>query len=109
MVIDPSRTWATNSLIRLLPRSRVLVSVNRPCSTIWSRRLVCSTATGPAAAFSSTRGLAIVFLLLADLGLQLVQLLRLAHCIQQGFIQLFVGLQGALQIVQAGPEVQQFL
>src|ERR1700731_1136059 len=102
IVIDPSRTWATNSLMRLLPRSRVLESVNRPCSKIWSRTLVRSAATVPAA-FASIIVLAIALLLLANFSLQLVQLLRLTHRIQQGFIQLLVGLQSAFQIVQAGP------
>src|SRR6516225_5054896 len=106
-VTEPSSTWATNSLTRFFPRSRALVSANRPCSTIWSRRLasvICSAATGAAAVFS---GSGIGLLLLADLGLQLVELLRLAHGVKQSFIQLFICLQRALQVVQASPKLEQ--
>src|SRR6516162_7975537 len=102
-VMEPSSTCSTNSFTRFFPRSRALVSVNRPCSTIWSRRLasvVCSAATGAAATFSRS---GIGLLLLADLGLELVQLLRLGHGVKQSLVQLFIGLQCALQIIQARP------
>src|SRR5208282_2110173 len=108
-VMEPSSTWATNSLIRLFPCSRVLESLNRPCSTIWSRRLVsvvCTSAAGPPGA-ASPWGLAIGILLLGDFRLQLRQLLRLAHGFKQGLVQLLVGLQRASQIVQACPQLQQ--
>src|ERR1700722_5262969 len=86
-VIDPSRTWATNSLMRLLPRSRAVVSLNLPCSTIWSNRLDSPPGSTATVAFPSAIDLAIGFLLLANLRLQLVQFLGLAHRFQQGIIE----------------------
>src|SRR6266436_2275030 len=102
-VIEPSRTCSTNSLTRFLPRSRAPASLNRPCSSIWSRRLpsasaTCATATGPLAASFLAIGLP----LLTYFGLQLVQLLGLADRIQQRFVQLIVRLQRAFQVIQAG-------
>src|SRR5579871_1062555 len=107
-VIDPSSTWATNSLTRFLPRSRAEGSANRPCSTIWSRRLdsvACST-TAAVVLFCDS---GIRFLLLAHFGLQLVQFVALADSFQQRFIQLLVSLQRSLQIVQASSQIEQFL
>src|SRR5208282_4301572 len=108
-VMEPSSTWLTNSLMRLFPCSRVLESLNRPCSTIWSRRLLSVVCTSAACAPGdvSPWGLAIgILLLLGDFRLQLLQFLRPAHRLQQGLIQLLVGLQRASQIAQACPQLQ---
>src|SRR5579863_5596289 len=96
IVIEPSRTWATNSFTRFLPRS--LASPNRPCSTIWSSRLASWVSTAPAAAAVFATASGIGTSLAADLALQLVQLLRVAYRFQQQFFQLVVALQRAAQI-----------
>src|SRR5579863_1378666 len=109
-VMEPSRTWATNSFTRFLPRSLALASCpNRPDSTIWSSNPTCSfsivvveaacflaSAIGP-----SSFGL--------NLALQLVELLGVANCIQQHFLQLVVALQLSAQIRQPGSKIKQFL
>src|SRR5450432_815024 len=92
-VMEPSSTCATNSLTRFLPRSLDALSLpNRPCSTIWSSRLVdwaSTTAAEPCAlATASAIGASI-----AHLALQLVQLLGVAHRLQQQLFQLVVALQ----------------
>src|SRR3954465_15554575 len=89
MVIHPSSTWATNSFTRSLPRS--LASPKRPCSTIWSRRLAscASTVAAAAAVFATASGIGSSC---ADLALQLVQLLGIAHRFEQQLFQLVVPL-----------------
>src|SRR5258707_11473815 len=109
-VMEPSRTWATNSFTRFLPRSLALASCpNRPDSTIWSSNPTCSfsmvvveaadcflaSAIGP-----SSFGL--------DLALQLVELLRIADSVQQHFLQLVVALELTAQIRQPRPKIKQF-
>src|ERR1700732_4220659 len=106
--MDPSSTCSTNSLIRLLPRSRALGSPNRPCSTIWSRILdsaACSTTAAPPATFWVSG----IGFSLPDFGLEFVKLIGLAYRVQPRLIQLFVGLQGALQIIESRAQVEQLL
>src|ERR1700685_2112776 len=107
-VMEPSRTWATNSFTRFLPRSFALASwPKRPDSTIWSSNPTCSfsmvvveaacflaSAIGP-----SSFGL--------DLALQLVELLGVADRIQQNFFELVVALQLPAQICQPRAQVEQ--
>src|SRR5579864_4621065 len=109
IVIDPSSTCATNSLIRPLPRSRAAGSPNRPCSTIWSRRLdspaACSTTAAPPATFWVSG----IGFSLPDFGLEFVKLIGLAHGFEQRIIQFLVGLQRTLQIIETRAQIQQFL
>src|SRR5579864_2763891 len=106
-VIDPSSTCATNSLIRLLPRSRALGSPNRPCSTIWSRILdsaTWSTTAAPPATFCVSG----IGFSLPDFGLKFVELIGLAYRVQQRVIQLLIGLQRAFQVIESCAQIQQF-
>ena len=48
------------------------------------------------------------FALKAHFGAQLVQFLRVRNRIHQHLVQLFIGLQGAAQIVQLAAQIQQF-
>src|ERR1700728_3331191 len=91
MVMEPSRTWATNSFTRFLPRSREALSTpNRPCSTIWSRRLpsVVSTEAAGACGFATASAIGLT----SDFTLQLVELFGVAHCFEQQLFQLVVAL-----------------
>src|SRR5579875_114210 len=106
MVMEPSRTWATNSLTRSLPRS--LASPKRPCSTIWSSRLACSwvsTAAAWPAALAAVSGMGTS---VADLGLQLVQFFGIADGFEEELFELVVALEGAAQVAEAGAQVHQF-
>src|ERR1700733_300901 len=94
MVIEPSRTWATNSLTRFLPRSfEALSTPNRPCSTIWSRRLPSVVSTEAAADCGFATASAIGASFGADFALQLVQLLGVADSFQKKLFELVVSLQ----------------
>src|SRR5579864_356440 len=107
-LIDPSNTCATNSLIRPFPRSRALGSLNRPCSTIWSRILdsaACSTTAAPPVVFCVSG----IGFSLPDFGLKFVELIGLAYGIEQRFVEFLVGLQGALQIIESRAQVKQLL
>src|SRR5579864_4831494 len=107
-LIDPSNTCATNSLIRPFPRSRALGSLNRPCSTIWSRILdsaACSTTAAPPVVFCVSG----IGFSLPDFGLEFVKLIGLAHGFEQRIIQFLVGLQRTLQIIETRAQIQQFL
>src|SRR5579864_6257059 len=106
-LIDPSNTCATNSLIRPFPRSRALGSLNRPCSTIWSRILdsaACSTTAVPPVVFCVSG----IGFSLPDFGLEFVELIGLAYGIEQRFVEFLVGLHRALQIVESRTQVEQF-
>src|SRR5579864_1927357 len=106
MVMEPSRTWATNSFTRSLPRS--LASPNRPCSTIWSRRLASCVSTVPAAAaaFATTSGIGTSC---SDLALQLVQFFGIAYRFQQQLFELVIALQRAAQVGEPGAQVKKLL
>src|ERR1700722_1302958 len=109
MVIEPSRTWLTNSVTRFLPRSRDALSTpNRPCSTIWSRRLPSCVSTEAAAAcgFATASAIGISF---ADFTLQLVKFLSVAHGFEKQLFQLVVTLQGAAKIRKPGAQIEEFL
>src|SRR3954453_20261768 len=103
MVMEPSSTWLTNPFTRSLPRS--LASPNRPCSTIWSSRLASCVSTAPAAAavFATASGIGSSR---ADLALQLVQLFRIAHGLEQELFQLVVALEGTTQVREPRAQVQ---
>src|SRR5277367_5285223 len=97
IVMEPSSTWATNSFTRSLPRSFEAASTpNRPCSTIWSRRLDSwvSTAAAAACEFATASAIGASFFG-ADLALQLIQLFRIAHRFEQQLFQLVVALKRA--------------
>src|SRR5271170_3576844 len=98
IVMEPSSTWATNSFTRSLPRSFEAASTpNRPCSTIWSRRLdsVVSTAAVACALAAASAIGALHF------ALQLVQFFGVADGFEQQFFQLVVALQRAAEIGEA--------
>src|SRR5277367_1499082 len=106
MVMEPSRTWATNSLTRSLPRSLEAASrPKRPCSTIWSRRLDSVVSTAAAAcelAAASAIGA-------SNFVLQLVQFFGVAHGFEQQLFELVVALQRTAKIGEPGAQIQQFL
>src|SRR5580704_18549952 len=110
-VIEPSRTWATNSFTRFLPRSFALASApNRPDSTIWSSSPTCSfsiVVVVPACFFNASAIGPSSFGL--DFTLQLVELLGVADGIEQDFFQLVVALQLPAQIRQPRAQVEQLL
>src|SRR6516165_5921305 len=94
-VMEPSTTWATNSLIRFLPRSRAWTSVpNRPCSTIWSSSPFSSVVVSTAAFCTAAAGSGIWLLLRPHLFLQFLEALSLSHGFEQYVLELVVPLQG---------------
>src|SRR5579862_1980485 len=108
MVMEPSSTWATNSLTKSLPRSLEPGSLeSRPSSTIWSSRLrstTCSCACGAALCFASAIGTSLRFI---QLLLQLVQLGLVSDCAEQQLLQLVIALEAAAQIAQPGAKLHQ--
>src|SRR5208283_1036053 len=99
-VMAPSKTCATNSFTRFLPRSLAAGSrARRPSSTIWSRNprsTVCSEAALCAAACWASP-LLIGTLLHAHLRPQFGQLVFVGNGLAQQFFQLIVALHVAAQ------------
>src|ERR1700694_3856018 len=110
-VMEPSRTWATNSFTRFLPRSRAVVSApNRPCSTIWSSSPFSWVVRTSASAGCAVARLAIgPSFFVSHLALQLVELLGVADRVEQQFFQLVVARKRPPQVRQPGAQSQQFL
>src|SRR5579862_8562073 len=110
MVMDPSRTWATNSFTRFLPRSLAAGSApKRPSSTIWSRSPFSRTCSPVPTDPGAPCGSAIGTFPLSHFLLQLVQLFGVANGFQQRLLQFVISLQAAAQIGQPRAQVQQFL
>src|SRR5580658_5369897 len=108
-VMEPSRTWATNSFTRSFPRSRAVVSApNRPCSTIWSSNpfsgIVTTAASDGWAGARSAIGLSFFC---SHFTFQLVELLGGAGRVKQQFFELVVALKRAPQVREPGAQGKQ--
>src|SRR5689334_2726664 len=98
-VMEPSSTWATNSFTRFLPRSFAAGSrASRPCSTIWSSRLVSACCSAVSGAAADGRCSFIGFPLQAHLRLQFRQLVLVADGVAKQFVELVVALQAPTQV-----------
>src|SRR5947209_12301055 len=110
-VTAPSRTWATNSFTKSLPRSRAAVSrVKRPCAMIWSSKpcSLFSTTTGAAARFSATLLIGASFRLLQiQLSPKLLEFFSIGNGLQQQFVELIVALQASAQVRQLRSQFEQ--
>src|ERR1051325_3824725 len=110
MVMEPSRNWAMNSLIRLRPRSLEAGSTpKRPSSTIWSRSPFSATCSVTVAVVAAVLDCGSGILGSLYFRLQLVEFFCVADGVKQEFFQLVIALQAAAEIRETLTEIEEFL